>query len=231
MILFDPSFEILRITDDPLQLIEESGRVCYKSDSGRNLESNHFFAAKILRLGHESVLEHAVMSVRVITSRRVSHQWVRHRLASYSQESQRYCDYRGEVAFIRPHWCPNIPLGRFDEKANAPDLFTTQENLWLLGRINDEWEYQQLREAGLAKEDARDCLPNAALTELVATMNFREWRHFFTLRADKKADPEMRRLAIPLLTEVRKRVPVLFDNILQPEAASNNNPISGLGPK
>lgn len=233
MILIKPSFEILRITADPLDLIEDAGRTCYKSDSGRNLASNHLFAEKILKLGHESVIEHASATVRIITSRRVSHQIVRHRLASFSQESQRYCDYKGQVQFIRPLWAGDIPLGNYNiEKIKESVYLKAAERLWLYGRLDNEDEYQMLRHLGLAKEDARDCLPNAAATELVMTMNFRNWRNFFNLRADRHADPEMQRIAYPLLAEFQRRVPVIFDDIDQPKVAANPEPLAaGLGPK
>lgn len=181
-----------------LRAIERAGRTCYKSEDKITNDSAKAFCERIIRSGHYSVLEHVSISVRIVTNRGVSHELVRHRLASYSQESTRYCDYSGgDIQFIMPIWTGgDVMVGPFvDACANA------------------EQSYKALIDLGWTPQQAREVLPNALRTELVMTCNVREWRHFFKLRCSKRAHPQMRDLALSMLYGFRYQIPVLFDGL------------------
>lgn len=205
MKIIAPSHEILSDIDGEKMLknIELCGRVCYKSEDRITSDSAEKFVGMILRSGHESVLEHEKITVRFICDRGVTHEIVRHRIASYSQESTRYCNYSkdkfgGEITFIRP-------------------LFWNEDEeefvLWKNTMQEIENAYNKLISLGARPEEARSILPNSVKTELVVTMNLREWRHFFKLRTSERAHPQMREVAIPLLSDLKKLVPVIFDDI------------------
>jgi thymidylate synthase (FAD) len=205
MILVKPSATILSVSVYPLQLIEEAGRTCYKSEDKITAASAPIFVAAILKRQHESVIEHASATVRFVCDRGVSHEIVRHRLASYSQESTRYCDYhKGEVTFVIPPWIC------IDENKRGTN---TTSVVWLEAMESAETSYKYLRAFGWKPEQARAVLPNSLKTELVMTANLREWRHFFRLRTAPAAHPQMREVAIPLLLEMQHRIPVVFDDI------------------
>jgi thymidylate synthase (FAD) len=205
MILVKPSATILAFTPWALELIEEAGRTCYKSEDKITKESAPIFAAAILKRQHDSVIEHASATVRFVCDRGVSHEIVRHRLASYSQESTRYCDYRGEVAFVIPPWCKE---GEYGFKA------------WSEAMEAAEAYYKYLRSFGWKPEQARAVLPNSLKTEVVMTANLREWRHFFRLRTALAAHPQMREVAVPLLRDMKGRIPIVFDDIPAPVEAT-----------
>lgn len=205
MRIIAPSHEILSDIDGEKMLknIELCGRVCYKSEDRITSDSAEKFVGMILRSGHESVLEHEKITVRFICDRGVTHEIVRHRIASYSQESTRYCNYTkdkfgGEITFIRPFFWNE------DEEKFAVWKNTVQEI---------ENAYNKLISLGARPEEARSILPNSVKTELVVTMNLREWRHFFKLRTSERAHPQMREVAMPLLSDLKKLVPVIFDDI------------------
>ena len=179
-----------------LKRIEKAGRTCYKSEDRITDESAEAFVRKLIERGHESVLEHESITVRFICDRGVSHEIVRHRLASYSQESQRYVRYNDDIEFINPHM-PN---------AKAHEAW--QE---LCERAEET--YRELLSYGLQPQQARSVLPNSVKTEIVMTANLREWRHFLKLRTAKAAHPQMRELTVPLLKELQARIPVVFDAI------------------
>ena len=195
MQLVKPSVEILHISTEALQLIETAGRVCYKSEDKITEASAPDFAAMIMKRGHESVIEHATATVRFITDRGVTHEIVRHRIASFSQESTRYCDYgKMGIRFIIP--------GDFELDDN---------DLILLRAI--ETHYNHCLFIGRSPQQARYFLPNGLKTEIIMTANFREWRHFLKLRTSAAAHPQMREVAIPLLEEFKVRVPILFADV------------------
>lgn len=179
-----------------LKRIEKAGRTCYKSEDRITDESAKVFVRKLIERWHESVLEHESIAVRFICDRGISHEIVRHRLASYSQESQRYVRYNDDIEFINPHM-PN---------AKAHEAW--QE---LCERAEET--YKELLSYGVQPEQARSVLPNSTKTEIVMTANLREWRHFLKLRTAKAAHPQMRELTVPLLKELQERIPVVFDDI------------------
>jgi len=242
MLLLKPSVEILHINTGALALIETAGRTCYKSEgkigctvsqsqamcvsddcSTCPFHSSTDFAKMILKRGHESVIEHVSATVRFICDRGVSHEIVRHRLASYSQESTRYCDYKaGHVAFVIPSWIEVKP-GEYAGDALADLLIDHGDNdnakAWLIAMDTCEAMYKEVRAMGWKPEQARSVLPNSLKTEIVMTANLREWRHFFRLRTAAAAHPQMREVACPLLEKFRQAIPVLFDDVGTTESA------------
>lgn len=189
--------------EEMLKKIEKAGRVCYKSEDKISDSSRYSFVTSIIKRGHESVLEHEKITVTIICDRGVSHEIVRHRIASYSQESTRYCNYSNdkfgnELTFIKPcFW-----------KEDSSEYIC-----WLEMVKNIEETYNRLIQMGAQPQEARTILPNSLKTEIVVTMNIREWRHFFRLRTDKAAHPQMREIAIMILEEFKKIIPILFDDI------------------
>ena len=179
-----------------LKRIEKAGRTCYKSEDRITDESAKAFVRKLIERWHESVLEHESITVRFVCDRGISHEIVRHRLASYSQESQRYVRYNDDIEFINPRM-PN---------AKAHEAW--QE---LCERAEET--YRELLSYGIQPQQARAVLPNSTKTEIVMTANLREWRHFLKLRTAKAAHPQMRELTVPLLRELQERIPVIFDDI------------------
>jgi thymidylate synthase (FAD) len=187
----------LRGDDTPEALLEHAGRICYRSKG--HGEPGKFIRARV-REGHESIIEHASATFEISgISRACSHQLVRHRLASYSQESQRYVDMSG------PEWAlPPGVLG--DEEAMA--VWTN-----LAGKVQSA--YQALRELGLRKEDARFVLPNAAATRILVTMNFRELLHFFRIRISRAAQWEVRDVGVRMLELIYPHAPSVFGDLRQ----------------
>lgn len=205
MKIVEPKYEIIdKINgNEILKKIELFGRVCYKSEELITDGSAEKFVNMILKNGHESVLEHEKISVRFICDRGVTHEIVRHRIASYSQESTRYCNYckdkfGNELTFIKPLF--------WNEK-------TEEFALWKGAMENVEKVYFEMISLGASPQEARSILPNSLKTEIIVTMNLREWRHFFKLRTGKKAHPQMREITIPLLNEMKEKIPIVFDDI------------------
>lgn len=207
MKIIEPFYEIEHCPDraDVLSRIERAGRTCYKSEDKITEDSGSAFVAKILGMGHESVIEHVSMSVRFVCDRGVTHELVRHRLAAFSQESTRYCNYAkgkhgSELTFIRPlFWEDNSPF--FEQ--------------WYCAMENAEIAYLDLVRDGASPQEARSVLPNSLKTEIVMTANVREWRHVFRLRCSPRAHPQMRQVMLPLLEEVGGRLPELFGDLLE----------------
>lgn len=192
-----------------LERIEQAGRVCYKSEENITDESSIKFVQNIINRGHEAVLEHCSFTVKFICDRGVSHEIVRHRMASYCQESTRYCNYSkdkfgNEITVIKPcFW-------REDEEENKEYVKLA---IWKRSMAEAESAYFELLKMGATPQEARAVLPNSLKTEVVMTANIREWRHFFKLRTSSAAHPQMREIAIPLLKECQAKIPVLFDDI------------------
>lgn len=210
MKVIEPSTEILNNPNgvEIIKAIEIAGRLCYKSEDKITIESSNKFVESIIRSGHESVLEHQSISVRVICDRGVTHEIVRHRIASYSQESTRYCNYSkekfgNELTFIKPCFFTDIMMGIWE------DAMQQAEKTYLIMTKN-----------GVSAQEARSVLPNSLKTEIIMTMNLREWRHFFKLRTSMKAHPQMREIAVPLLQKFRNIIPVVFFDIVLPESVA-----------
>lgn len=206
MRILAPSSEILTPLDGDavLRHIELCGRVCYKSEGLMTEDSAERFVRGIIKRGHEAVLEHFSFSVRFIVDRGVSHEIVRHRLASYCQESTRYCNYvndkfGNEITVIKPYYL-NEGTVAFEE--------------WKTACRRAEEAYVWLIQGGYSPQEARAVLPNSLKTELIMTANLREWRHFFKLRTAPAAHPQMREVTVPLLRKVQRRIPVVFEDIV-----------------
>ena len=186
-----------------LKRLEQCGRVCYKSEAKITDTSAPAFVAGIIKRGHEAVLEHCSFTVKFICDRGISHEIVRHRVASYCQESTRYCNYSkegfgSEITVIKP--CFLHP-------------YTDGFNLWEEGCLFAEQTYFNLLECGCSPQEARSVLPNSLKTEVVMTANIREWRHFLKLRCSPAAHPQMREVALILLDKLHSLIPVCFDDI------------------
>ena len=190
--------------------IEYAGRTCYKSTDKITDESAEKFVRNICKNNHEAMLEHESITVKFTVDRGVSHELVRHRLASFAQESTRYCNYSqdkfgSEITVIKPCFYRE---------------YSEEYDLWKSAMENAEYEYFQLLNAGSTPQEARSVLPNSLKTEVVMTANIREWRHFLKLRAagvTGKPHPQMLEVAVPLLNELRLKLPALFDDILPME--------------
>lgn len=201
MKVIEQSHKILALLDyhSIIEAIEIAGRTAYKSEHKMTPLSAETFVASIIARGHESVLEHQSISVRFITDRGVTHELVRHRIAAYTQESTRYCNYAGkDILFIKPvFWANN----------------SSSMSVWQASMLDAEERYNNLIFMGCTPQEARTVLPNSLKTEIVCTANIREWRHILQLRTAKSAHPQMSTLMIPLLQELQEKLPVLFSDI------------------
>lgn len=190
---------------EELQHIEKIGRVCYKSEDKitEDGESAKKFVKMIIDRGHEAMIEHSSLSVKFTVDRGVSHELVRHRIASFAQESTRYCNYSKDkfdngVTFIKPFFFED-DCEKYAEWLSAVDIA--------------EQSYLKLLEFGATPQEARSVLPNSTKTEITITANYREWRNFFKLRTAKAAHPQMREVTVPFLAELKKKLPIIFDDI------------------
>jgi thymidylate synthase (FAD) len=200
MKIIKASAEILSHTPDLEKVIEMAGRTCYKSEDKITEDSANGFIERIKNFKHESVLEHGSITVRFVVDRGVSHELVRHRLASFSQESTRYCAYNkdkfgNEITVIEP--C-------FWEKGGK------KWQQWLDSCHQAELYYFNLLAEGATAQEARSVLPNSLKTEVIMTANPREWRHVFKVRCHRDAHPQMREVMIPLQEDFVARWPALF---------------------
>lgn len=211
MILVKPSYKILNFTNNTLELIEHAGRTCYKSEDKITKGSAEKFVKMITKRGHHSVIEHAFATVKIICDRGMTHEIVRHRLASYSQESTRYCNYKGGVTFVIPSWIDTLE-GEYSFLSKEP-IDGRANWTWYKGMLDAERNYKDLLGMGWSPQQARSVLPNSLKTEIVITANVREWRHIFTLRCSKAAHPQMREIMIQVHQGMRKLIPIIFDDI------------------
>lgn len=189
-----------------IEKLEQVARTCYKSENKIKEGSANKMVAALIRSNHEAMLEHASITIKFVVDRGISHEIVRHRMASFAQESQRYCNYSKdefgkEITFIIPDF--------LDYKSEA-------WNVWKNAMQEAEKTYFKMLKLGFSPQEARSVLPNSTKTELVMTANLREWRHFFKLRAADAtgaAHPQMKEVTIPLLAELKEMIPVIFDDI------------------
>lgn len=189
-----------------IEKLEQVARTCYKSENKIKEGSANKMVAALIRSNHEAMLEHASITIKFVVDRGISHEIVRHRMASFAQESQRYCNYSKdefgkEITFIIPYF--------LDYKSEG-------WNVWKNAMQEAERTYFKMLELGFSPQEARAVLPNSTKTELVMTANLREWRHFFKLRASDAtgaAHPQMKEVTIPLLAELKEMIPVIFDDI------------------
>ena len=236
MKLIKPSYEILSPIDKNLilQSIERAGRTCYKSEDKITEDSSEKFIKMLISRGHESVLEHEKLTILFVCDRGVSHEIVRHRICicSFSQESTRYCNYANDkfgnqITYIIPAWFERTSEGlihdvkelnnHIPEGVNVfhedPRYDYDMEFGWGVDMLTSEIAYNKKIKGGWRPEQARSVLPNSLKTEIVVTANMREWRTIFKQRTSKAAHPQMRELMIPLLEELKVKLPVIFDDI------------------
>ena len=185
-----------------IKFIERLGRVCYKSECRITDDSAATFVKRLIDSKHESVIEHYSVTVRVVCDRGISHEIVRHRIAAYSQESTRYCNYgkANEITVIQP-----------------PAMTPGQELAWQIGVEGAERSYMVMLACGATPQIARSVLPTCLKTEIVATYNLRQWRHFFRMRTALAAHPQIREVAGWALEEFKRTIPIVFDDITLPE--------------
>ena len=201
MKIVKPSVELLWVTDNAEYQIELAGRTCYKSEDKITKDSAQLFSQKMRQFGHHAMIEHAVASFKIITDRGITHEIVRHRLASYAQESTRYCNYssdkfENQCSFIEP-----------------PNLTDSQKEIWECACLESEKKYFELLSNGCSPQIARSVLPNCLKTEIVMMANFREWRHFISLRGSTAAHPQIRPVAYEVWEILMKQAPSIFEDL------------------
>jgi len=217
--IVEPNFKIITpiewIKEYP-SIIERCGRTCYQSFDFKSPNSEKQFTEKIVKSGHLSVIEHLNITVSIIGDRSMSHQLVRHRLASYSQESQRYVNYQKKGYKII---CPEsigITKSNIDEikkyESKLIDREQYKQFIWLKN-INESLNtYETLLKNEVKKEDARTVLPNAMKTEVVTTFNLRTWMHVFNERAlNKHAQNQIKKIMQNILIDFNKLIPEVFN--------------------
>jgi thymidylate synthase (FAD) len=215
MKIIEPRVDILTpITEDFLIPIERAGRTCYKSCSELTPETAAKFTKMLIERGHESVVEHVSITARFTGDRGFTHELVRMRLSSFSQESTRYCNYAkekfgNELTFIKPWFFNKCDDGHCLGTCDDCEKYFAWEN----EMKNAEETYLFLIRKGAKPEEARSVLPNSLKTEIVMTANLREWRHVFRLRTAKAAHPQMRQIMRPFLDELKRTpaAPAFFD--------------------
>lgn len=202
MKIVQPSVQLEWITPDALKAIEAAGRICYKSENNITDSSANIFVKKIIERGHEAVIEHATASFRILTDRGITHEIVRHRIASFCQESTRYCNYandkfENEISVIEP-----------------PAMNESVRNAWLAACQSCEAQYFKMLEAGASPQIARSVLPTCLKSEIIMTCNFREWRHFLKLRLAKGAHPQIIQIAKIIGEILNTQYPEIFSDII-----------------
>lgn len=207
MIIVKPSYKILTEIDGKkeLQHIEKIARVCYKSEDkiDQSGESAKKMVGALLLRGHEAMIEHSFLSVKFIIDRGITHELVRHRIASFAQESTRYCNYAGDkfsnqITVIEPYFYKKDPI---------------KYEVWKKAMEEAERAYFTLLQSGSTPQEARSVLPNSLKTEITISANYREWRNIFKLRCAPDAHPQCREILIPLLKELQSKIPLIFDGI------------------
>ena len=195
--------------------IEQISRTCYRSENKIIEDSYKVLIPKLITRGHEAMLEFGGMiTVKFICDRGVSHELVRHRIASFAQESTRYCNYGNDehIQFIIPLWS-DLQEGIIND-SNLESVIYSNSVRWALSMYQAEDNYLYLINVDKwTPQQARSVLPNSLKTEINVSANIREWRTIFKLRTSKAAHPQMRELMCPLLDEFKARIPILFDDI------------------
>jgi thymidylate synthase (FAD) len=212
MKLIKPYTEILSPinSEEILKMLERVARTCYKSEDKITDDSAIEMMRSLIKRDHLAMIEFFDITVKFVCDRGISHELVRHRIASFAQESTRYCNYSkdkfdNQITFITPCWIrENWSEECGDDNATA---------IWYDQMQNAESAYNNLINEGWQPQQARSVLPNSLKTEINVKMNLREWRHFFKLRCSPAAHPQMRELTIPLLKEFQSKISIIFDDI------------------
>ena len=200
-----------------LKHIEKIARTCYKSEDLINDESAEKMIKKLIKMNHLAMIEHASVSVLFTCDRGVTHEIVRHRVASYAQESTRYVNYSkdkfgNEIGYIDIAGGIALDTKMKDLPVETIDVIISE---WHQACIDAEKHYMKMLELGATPQIARSVLNNSTKSDINVTMNLREWRHFFELRCDAPAHPQMRELVIPLLKEMSEVIPIVFDDLVE----------------
>ena len=200
-----------------LKHIEKIARTCYKSEDLINDESAEKMIKKLIKLNHLAMIEHASVWVLFTCDRGVTHEIVRHRVASYAQESTRYVNYSkdkfgNEIGYIDIAGGIALDTKMKDLPVETIDAIISE---WNQACIDAEKHYMKMLELGATPQIARSVLNNSTKSDINVTMNLREWRHFFELRCDSPAHPQMRELVIPLLKEMSEVIPIVFDDLVE----------------
>lgn len=195
-----------------LHNIAEAGRICYQSEL-RTTDDE--FVRRRIRDGHESILEHEKISVVVAVDRGVTHEYVRHRIASYSQESTRYCNYSANKFDNGITYIDITNAIKYDPKMSKLPTQVIGDIIaeWYRACIDAEKHYLRMIELGATPQIARGVLNHSTKAQIAITMNLREWRHFFRLRYDPAAHPQMIEIAEMILKVFKRTIPVVFDDI------------------
>jgi thymidylate synthase (FAD) len=215
MKLIKPYYEILTDIhkDQIFKTIEQYGRICYKSENRITDDSSTNFVGMLLNRNHLGPLEHVLLTIKFVIPRGISHELVRHRIASYLQESTRYVNYKNShITYIIPPWI-NISEGEYTDSSNMPKYLSLIDKEWFNYLLSNEKEYNIFIESGWTPQQARGVLPLDLKTEVVTTMNLREWRYMLELRTSKAAHPQMVEIMTPLTKELQTKIPLIFDNI------------------
>lgn len=218
MIKLNAKYEIEEFDGiEMLKRIEKAGRICYKSEDRITDDSCLTFAKMLIGKCHGAMLEHSQISVKFIVDRGVTHELVRHRVASFAQESQRYCNYSNDKHDNNVKYIDIAPSIALDSKMKDMEQSKIDliYNEWISACEDAERHYLRMIELGATPQIARSVLNNSTKTEIIITANIREWRHFFGLRADTPAHPSVREITIPLLLDLQSRIPVVFDDIVE----------------
>lgn len=215
MEIIKQSHEILSLPENLLEMLEKAGRTCYKSEDRITKKSAPKFISMLRDRGHHAMIEFGDIIIKFTTNRGVTHEIVRHRMCSFAQESTRYVNYKGRMKFIRPAWLSSEIDGAYTTSGDIDPILlpSDPEHRFIVNLLSCELDYVWLLNQGWRPEQAREVLPNALKTEIVWKANIREWRHILTLRCSKAAHPQMRNLMLPVLEELKHKLPIVFDNI------------------
>jgi thymidylate synthase (FAD) len=205
------------------QFLESCGRVCYKSEPKTTEDSYKTFLKRIIGSGHESILEHANVSAKLVMNRGVSHELVRHRIGvAISQESTRYCNYSGnrfgsELTFIIPAWVPDLDISEIKQSVPGNGIVCSNRPAyrWFKTLEFVEKEYFNLLSDGWTPEKAREILPNSLATSMAFTCNIRAWRHILAQRLSPQCHPQMRLLMSLIGIQFIEYLPLFFEDILK----------------
>lgn len=194
-----------------LRKIEWNARISHRSEEAQTPDSwKRFLTSVVLEKGDWSVVEHASVTVDATVDRGITHEWVRHRLFSFTQESTRFVNYEKKIpaSFIDPGLSQDC-----QKAANGEQVELSADQEWRHAVHTCESAYRALIHKGVAPQLARSVFPNALASRITTTGNLRNWRHFLIMRTTKEAHPQMRQVTIPLLEEFKAKIPLLFDDI------------------
>jgi thymidylate synthase (FAD) len=206
-----------------LRNIEYGARISHRSEENMNENTwTRFIQNVVVDHGDWSVVEHASCSVIAVMDRGITHEWVRHRLMSFTQESTRFVNYEKKMppSFI-------YPIVGVECKACSSEIKIHEEDCkydrdWVYGIVDAESRYKSLLKKGWRPQEARSVFPNALAAKIMTSANLRSWRHLLLMRTTKEAHPQIRQICDPLLEEFKKYVPLLFDDIIPGETQISN---------